>query len=431
MEPRLGRAFLWRGGIAATVLIAPSIVRPDPPEAMLAVWAVFGAALLVLAILPRSILPAPGKKLSLSVSLLSLPLAVTLLLAIFPGKPDMAVTAWIVLAAGSCMAPFGASYFPVRVLPWNEEKTWGGFVFFTGSAFGGCWIASRLPWADNLAMPPMGVLALPVIAAALSSTLPFRFDKSLLVAMTAGLLAGVSSGGSPSVDLYFSMETLLFITAVLLVAAIGMRLGAFDRSGAFTGTVLVLPIALAFKWAGLTAVLFFVALGSIASRLRRGAGGAPRTARHGIANLAAASFACLLVLQGEEPLGVIAFCGAITAALADTIAGEAGLFAGAVPRLITTGRKVSPGTDGGVTLPGTAAGVIVSLLSALLCWKLSLYGIAAVPAVTCAGIAGTTIDSILGATLERRGFLGNADVNFLATLGGAATAAAMIHIAGS
>jgi len=37
---------------------------------------------------------------------------------------------------------------------------------------------------------------------------------------------------------------------------------------------------------------------------------------------------------------------------------------------------------------------------------------------TLAGFVGTNIDSVIGATLENKGFLGNAGTNLLATLGG-------------
>ena len=37
---------------------------------------------------------------------------------------------------------------------------------------------------------------------------------------------------------------------------------------------------------------------------------------------------------------------------------------------------------------------------------------------TLAGFVGTNIDSVIGATIENRGFLGNAGTNLFATLGG-------------
>ena len=37
---------------------------------------------------------------------------------------------------------------------------------------------------------------------------------------------------------------------------------------------------------------------------------------------------------------------------------------------------------------------------------------------TLAGFVGTNLDSLVGATLENQGFLGNAGTNLLATIGG-------------
>jgi uncharacterized membrane protein len=42
-----------------------------------------------------------------------------------------------------------------------------------------------------------------------------------------------------------------------------------------------------------------------------------------------------------------------------------------------------------------------------------------------AGFVGTNIDSVVGATLENRGLLGNAGTNLLATIGGGLFAMAM------
>ncbi len=44
---------------------------------------------------------------------------------------------------------------------------------------------------------------------------------------------------------------------------------------------------------------------------------------------------------------------------------------------------------------------------------------------TLAGFVGTNIDSLVGATLENRGFLGNAGTNLLATMGGGVFAVAL------
>jgi len=50
--------------------------------------------------------------------------------------------------------------------------------------------------------------------------------------------------------------------------------------------------------------------------------------------------------------------------------------------------------------------------------------------VTAAGTVGGIVDSLLGATLERRGLLNNDGVNFTNTLAGALAAAGLTAVAG-
>ncbi len=113
------------------------------------------------------------------------------------------------------------------------------------------------------------------------------------------------------------------------------------------------------------------------------------------------------------------FIGSIATATADTMASEVGVTT--TPRLITNFKKVSPGTDGGVSILGTFAGIVGAGLIGLAAYMLGIYpdlvrtlGIALV-----AGTLGCLIDSILGAMLEIKGYLTNEHVNLLANLAGA------------
>jgi len=84
--------------------------------------------------------------------------------------------------------------------------------------------------------------------------------------------------------------------------------------------------------------------------------------------------------------------------------------------MITTLRRVAPGTDGGVTAAGTLAGILAAAIVAAAGALTAFPGGLEMPLVACAGgIFGLFFDSLLGATLERRGWLGNDLVNFLST----------------
>ena len=103
------------------------------------------------------------------------------------------------------------------------------------------------------------------------------------------------------------------------------------------------------------------------------------------------------------------FAGALAAANADTWATELGALSPNAPRLITSMKIVEPGASGGVTLTGILAALLGSAFIALLAvilWPVMqtarishslAYGFAL---ITIAGLAGSLVDSLLGATLQ-------------------------------
>jgi len=126
---------------------------------------------------------------------------------------------------------------------------------------------------------------------------------------------------------------------------------------------------------------------------------------------------------------VYAFAGSVSTAMSDTLSSEiGGVFDR--PRLITTLEPVDPGTDGGVTWQGEVAGFAGASVIALIAVGLvDLVGMAGGGVVLVSGVAGMTVDSLLGATIEGDR-LGNQSVNFLATLSGAVVGAGLAVVAG-
>jgi len=152
---------------------------------------------------------------------------------------------------------------------------------------------------------------------------------------------------------------------------------------------------------------------------KHGRNAAQVAANLGVAGLAAAA---ALSLPSLGPWCAVAVTAALAEATADTLASELGEVLGGQPFMVTTFRRVPAGSDGAVSLAGTLAGTcaaVVVVLVAVLALGLS-QGTA-----VCAGlgaIAGLFVDSLLGATAERRGWLNNDAVNFLSTLAAAAIA---------
>jgi uncharacterized protein (TIGR00297 family) len=95
--------------------------------------------------------------------------------------------------------------------------------------------------------------------------------------------------------------------------------------------------------------------------------------------------------------------------------------------MITTWERVPPGTDGGVTLPGSIAGLAAGLVIAAVATVGGMLPQGQLWIPVTAGFAGMLIDSILGATLQRRGWISNQAVNFFATLAAAGLARAILN----
>ncbi len=119
---------------------------------------------------------------------------------------------------------------------------------------------------------------------------------------------------------------------------------------------------------------------------------------------------------------------ALAEAAADTVSSEVGQVIGGQPRLLTTLQRVAPGTDGGVTLGGTLAGIVAAAIVAVVGSE-ALRGGGWMLAVSWAGgVFGLFFDSMLGATLERRGWLNNDAVNFLSTASAAGFALGLLAV---
>ncbi len=162
---------------------------------------------------------------------------------------------------------------------------------------------------------------------------------------------------------------------------------------------------------------------------RHGRGAAQVAANLGMAALAMDPWVQMSFIDagwlrtGVAPAPAIAVgLAALAEAAADTVSSEIGQVLGGQPRMITTLRRVEPGTDGAITLAGTAAGVIAAGVVCL-AGCLALHGDASILAVSWAGgVFGLLFDSLVGATAERAGLINNDGVNFLSTASAAAVA---------
>jgi uncharacterized protein (TIGR00297 family) len=111
---------------------------------------------------------------------------------------------------------------------------------------------------------------------------------------------------------------------------------------------------------------------------------------------------------------------AMAEATADTVSSELGQILGGPPRMITNLRSVPAGTDGAISLTGTLCGATAAaIVVAVAVLALPQFSRTDAFLALGAGIAGTLIDSLLGAIPERKGWLNNDAVNTISTLAAA------------
>ncbi len=127
---------------------------------------------------------------------------------------------------------------------------------------------------------------------------------------------------------------------------------------------------------------------------------------------------------------VYAYMGTVATATGDTLASEIGTTARGRPRMITTLKLSEPGADGAVSILGEFAAIFGSAVIGILAYLLGVSDnfILTVLITTAGGFFGTNMDSLLGATLQKRGLLSNSGVNFAATFAGAGVSAGLYYL---
>ena len=213
------------------------------------------------------------------------------------------------------------------------------------------------------------------------------------------------------------------------LVAISIFSGKIDLPGGLVGGLMTCLLFLGAGWLGVLLIAAFFVMGTLASlwKLRKKEAmsiAEAHNVRRGWRNVVANSGVAGLLAAGAwlEPAyadtGCLLISACFAAALSDTWSSELGNVHGTKFYHVLTGKKDLRGQDGVVSVEGSLAGVAGSGVMAILYGL--FYGFSyATGVVLVAGIVGNLVDSVLGATLERKGKLGNHAVNFLNTVAAA------------
>lgn len=440
-------------------LIALSFRWLSWEQALLLALAAFAFNALLLPLLGGHALHRPGEKeRGYAPGILLYPLAVAGLVLAFGPWKGLVVPAmgWALLAFGDGAASLVGMRWGRTPLPWNARKSWEGtlaHVVFGGGAAAAIGSFVAAGWPSALATDPAALVVAAFGAAAITGlleTIDSGIDDNLKVAWAGGMMADALLVLWSQGWLLPLPRTAIAFGLCLVLAVLSVARGSLTLPGAAAALLMGTGMAAWSGWGGFATLCAFFALGVGATRVgrrvkeERGIAEA-RGGRRGFGNVVANGGMALLCAfhaghggfadapgSGLATGALVALVAALATAAFDTVSSEIGKAHGRTTVLITSFRRVPPGTEGAVSAEGTLAGAGAALAVGLvgLPWMLGRDGLVFVPLIVIAALIGTTFESVVGALFERDGRrLHNDLLNFANTLVGALAAAALLVLA--
>lgn len=219
----------------------------------------------------------------------------------------------------------------------------------------------------------------------------------------------------------------ILVVIILFIGVVeSIRHRKLTVAGAIVGGIIGLGIFIGAGWTGLALLVLFFLFGTLATSWKRKQksqigmmqehGGQRKIgqvlANGGVAGLL--GFGVLFFPEQKALFALMMAC-AFSSAMADTLSSELGSLYGRKFFNIITFRQDKRGLDGVVSLEGFLIGILGSMaIAAVYCtgfgWSKLFFWI------VIAGTIGNLVDSVLGATLERKQAINNDVVNVVNTL---------------
>ncbi|HYO79544.1 MAG TPA: DUF92 domain-containing protein, partial [Thermoanaerobaculia bacterium] len=370
------------------------------------------------------------------------PDAVLLLILVFRDRLHFAGIAWALLAFGDGVATLAGKAFRIAPLPWNRDKSWGGLLaFFLAGSAGGMAVAYWLGYDAP------AVVLLAALVTAIVESLALGVDDNVTVPFAAAVTLAIAA-----IQPLYAYGPWPDTVPWLLVNAILALAGYFARSvsfsGALGGWLLGAILILGAGWPLYVALLVFFVIGTGTTKLgyqkkaRAGLAqeaGGRRGFSHAFSNVGVAAICAIAVSRASRlesgPLELMTLAylmgiASLATAAADTTASELGQLFGRRAFLPLTLRRVPVGTEGAISIEGTAAGLLGGLAVAAASIAAFNYGLPrpwgpqtgayAIMLVTLCAFAGSYLESIAGSwNRKRKNPIPNGVLNFFNTTAGA------------
>ena len=216
----------------------------------------------------------------------------------------------------------------------------------------------------------------------------------------------------------------LAFALAFVLSLLATKSGVADESGLLSATLIGTLTIVFSDIRYFVILLLFYGIGSAVTKykysvkLERGiaeqAGGA-----RGYVNVFSNSLPALFFVMNygitKDPSFATAFVASVACALGDTMASEVGKTADRV-YLITNFKPVEPGVSGGISAVGEISALLGCAIVSGVAVILGVVDLFSAIVALVASFVGVHVDSLLGATLEKKGYLTNAGVNFFGVL---------------
>ena len=358
------------------------------------------------------------------------PLVLLMLSVVLAQQPLLLLLAWCMLAFGDGASALAGYTIQGPALVWHPVKTWTGAIAFvvigTLGTMAALWLAPTTILLGLTSAQLWAIVATTALACAIVETLPWAVNDNITVTGTAVAVGAVALASLQQGGPQLSAIDVLVLGAIGLGAIVAYLKQTLDAPGSLAGWLVAGALYVGAGWLGIIMLGTFFIAGTLATRwqlekkqrmgLAEGPGG-QRSYQNVLANGLVPAVAGLLawVLPLHAELFIALAAAAVASITADTLASEVGNVLGSRYMNIISFKKGQRGHDGVVSLEGTLAGAAGSLAIALL-YLLFCGNWAAAALILIAGVFGCLADSVLGATLQKRGHLNNHTVNLASAL---------------
>ncbi|MFP4547717.1 MAG: DUF92 domain-containing protein [Fidelibacterota bacterium] len=292
-------------------------------------------------------------------------------------------------------------------MPWVDKKSIGGTIAAFASNF--LLVIVLLPLLSNTKFSGINLFLI-ALAVSMIGTLAEIISKKGTDNLTLPLFSAMFLDMALQSTVTEKYWIIFWIAFSVMFAVTAYRAKSLSVSGTF-GAIFMGSVIFSvggIKWM-LPMAVFFV-LSSLVSKIgkKKKESATLMAEKHDVRDIyqvyanAGIGLACAIVFYfTNNNLFYLAYLASLAGAAADTWATEFGTLLGKNPRKITTFKRCLPGESGGVTIPGTLAAVFGAFSIGITGFLIAdTVNVKILVMLVLAGLIGSLIDSILGATLQ-------------------------------